>query len=130
MITAISLARSSLSVPLVVGALALSSCLVLGGGTRSGFLSDAISQLMSVVLLVVILTRWRRYENGSPGVAGALAIAIGLIVLFLLQLIPLPPELWSRLPGRERIVESLTALNRELPWMPLSVAPHATLLAA
>ncbi|PTS73261.1 hypothetical protein DBR17_18550, partial [Sphingomonas sp. HMWF008] len=46
--------------------------------------------------------------------------------LFVVQLIPLPPGVWSALPGRQHVAEGLTALGLPLPWMPLSLAPEKT----
>src|SRR5262249_30432041 len=106
--------------------------LILGGGTRSGFLADGVLQLIAIPLLLITLIRWSKYDSNSPGGAAAhtaLAIGIGLVVLFLTQLIPVPPQVWSRLPGREPIIQSFSVLAGELPWLPTSVAPHATWLA-
>jgi O-antigen ligase len=46
------------------------------------------------------------------------------------QLIPLPPGLWSALPGREPIAAGYRLLGMDLPWLPLSLAPHDTLSSA
>ena len=49
------------------------------------------------------------------------------LLLILLQLVPLPPALWSALPGREIVVEGHRALGFPLPWLPLSMAPYDSL---
>ena len=49
-------------------------------------------------------------------------------ILPLLQLVPTPPGLWTRLPDRDRIVVSFELLGRPLPWHPISMVPSSTWL--
>lgn len=49
------------------------------------------------------------------------------IALVLLQLVPLPPAIWSNLPGRTPAVEGFLLRGEPLPWLPLSLTPTATL---
>jgi O-antigen ligase len=48
------------------------------------------------------------------------------MALFILQLLPLPPSIWSVLPGRDTIVQVYTAAGMPLPWQPLSLSPGET----
>src|SRR5262245_17285969 len=103
--------------------------LVLGGGTRSGFLSDAILQLVAIPLLLVAL--WRLL--GTPltrQMRVALYFCLAAVAIPLIQLIPLPPWLWTAFPGREPAVEAFEILRDKLPWMPISLSPNATWLSA
>lgn len=105
----------------------LVASLVLGGGTRSGFLSDALLQLLATPLLLISV--WRLPGSGATARAPTeLLFCTALALIPLLQLVPLPPWLWTALPGREVILESFTLANQELPWWPNSLAPHATWL--
>lgn len=113
-------------------AFVLVASVLLGGGARLGLASDAILQLLSLPVLLLAAWRWldltadRRPRYVLPFLA-----AFG--ALFALQLMPLPPELWTRLPQREQLIEAFQLIDRPLPWMPLSVDPHftrASLLAA
>lgn len=107
----------------------LIASLILGGGARAGYLSDAVLQLIAIPLLLVAL--WR-----LPGLLHhcrlllPLAYCCAIFLLPLLQLVPLPPSVWTALPGREAIAETLQLVGAGLPWLPLSVAPHATWLSA
>jgi O-antigen ligase len=104
------------------------SCLVLGGGTRPGFLSDAVIQLLAIPLLLIALRRLA----GLPSLKGmrwALTLCLAIVLIPSLQLIPLPPSVWTALPGREPAIEAFALLARELPWMPLSLSPRATWLS-
>jgi len=53
-------------------------------------------------------------------------IGVILIGIFCLYLIPLPPTLWTLLSGRELVVESFEYTQNTLPWLPVSLVPHAT----
>jgi O-antigen ligase len=103
--------------------------LVLGGGTRGGFLSDAILQLLSLPLLLVAL--WKLFEvRLTRQMQVPLLFCLAVIVIPLVQLIPLPPWLWTALPGRDLSAEAFDILGQQPPWMPISVSPHETWLSA
>ena len=109
-------------------ALVIVSSLILGGGTRPGFLSDVILQLLAVPLLLMVL--WHALDiPATKQMRFAYAFCFTLVSIPLIQLMPLPPELWSALPNREPIISSFDLINRALPWMPISVSPHATWLS-
>jgi hypothetical protein len=57
-----------------------------------------------------------------------LVLIMAGVVLAMLQLVPLPPQLWTQLPGRAVIEDGYAALG-PLPWLPISLTPHATLNA-
>ena len=103
--------------------------LFLGGGTRGGYLSDAILQLLSIPLLVASL--WRLSEVPlTKDTRRALFFCLAIAVLPLVQLIPLPPWLWTALPNRQLEVETFQLVGETVPWMPISVSPRGTWLSA
>ncbi len=104
-------------------------CLLLGGGTKAGFISDAIIQLVAIPLLLVSLWRLSDLLSVKP-LRWALAFCFAIVLVPLLQLVPLPPEIWTALPNREPVAAAFGLLQQELPWMPISVSPHATALSA
>jgi O-antigen ligase len=104
-------------------------CLLLGGGTRPGFLSDAIAQFAAIPLLLAAL--WRLWDwSVLKQLRWPLAFCVAIVLVPLLQLVPLPPEVWTALPKREEAVAAFELLQRDLPWMPISVSPNATALSA
>src|SRR5690606_2666127 len=107
--------------------LTLVASFVLGGGTHSGFLSDAILQLIATPLLLLALWQLTR-SPAATRLRGALAFCAAVVLVPVLQLMPLPPALWTRLPGHEVIAEAFTLSGQELPWWPISVAPQETWL--
>jgi O-antigen ligase len=122
------------SLPFAVCALVTVSSLVLGGGARSGYLSDAILQLLSIPPLLVSLWQLVRTQAGArranPLFKWGLTFCVGLVGIPLIQLVPLPPAIWTMLPNRQAVVEALELVGGDLPWMPISVSPEATWLSA
>ena len=106
--------------------------LILGGGTRGGFLSDAILELLAIPVLLISLAGLIGLSWMDPvcrqRVHRLLACCLAIVALPLLQLIPLPPWLWTNLPGRGEIAMVYDLLGRGRPWMPISVTPNATWL--
>ena len=88
---------------------------VLGGGTKAGFLGDAILQLIAVPLLIgsIFSLRWSRM-GASARIAVALSVAF--VGVGLSQLLPLMPSV------------ALGADNGA-PSSAISLSPRATLLA-
>ncbi len=110
-------------------AVLLAASVVLGGGTRGGFLSDVILQVISVPLIIVAL--WRLARPGvARGVRWAIAACLLLLLLPLLQLLPLSPQIWSLLPARSEVTAAYALLNVVPAWLPVSVSPRDTWLAA
>jgi len=103
-------------------------CLMMGGGSRVGFLSDVIIQLLAIPVLLAAL--WR-YLNVPSAYRPRFVLTLALLVAAIpaVQLIPLPPWIWSALPGRDLVVQCLALVDTDLPWAPLSVAPDATWLS-
>lgn len=117
-----------ISASLIASAVGVTCCLLLGGATGAGHLSDAVLQLVAIPLL---LTSLRRLDLATARQKGWLLLFVVAVVLVpMLQLVPLPPRIWTVLPGREPVAATFGLLGRDLPWMPISVSPHATWLSA
>jgi len=114
---------------LVVCAVVMVSCLLFGGGTKSGFLSDVVVQLLAIPLLLMALRRLAR-QPSLKGRRWVLLFCLAVAMVPLGQLVPLPPEIWTALPNRAAAAEVFQLLARDLPWMPVSVSPRATWLSA
>lgn len=59
-------------------------------------------------------------------VRAALLLVGSLVALALVQLVPLPPDLWSSLPGRELVAEAAGLAGLGNVWRPLSLDPNRT----
>lgn len=99
------------------------------GGSAQGIFSNLALQLAGVAILAWAFLTPAPLEGSRP--ARQLAwLAAAAVAVVLIQLIPLPPDLWSHLPGRELVVDGYRLLGQPLPWMPLSLAPADTVATA
>jgi O-antigen ligase len=110
-------------------AIAVAALLVVGGGSALFPTIRMQGQLIGVALLAVAL--WRGDAGGGgPRSAAPLWLLGALAVLFILNLIPLPPALWERLPGRDIVADGDRLLFGAAQWRPISIDPDATLQSA
>lgn len=101
----------------------LLACLLLGGASAGGLVANLLLQLVAIILLSWV--SWHVIHNGIPRSIRAPIILLGLLItVALVQLIPLPPSVWTALPGREAVVDGFRLLGVTLPWLPLALAPH------
>jgi hypothetical protein len=99
--------------------------LVCGGGTRQGLWSDALVQIVSLPLLAV--ASFRFWALPGPSKRMPLFLIFVVVLVPVLQLIPLPPRVWTILPGRGEVAEAFTAAGMSLPFLPISLEPLTTL---
>jgi O-antigen ligase len=102
--------------------------LVLGGATRGDSLSSAALQLLSLPLLAVSVWRLAKTHQSTSARVAMVLVSAG-IALPLIQLVPLPANIWSRLPGREFLIADYRSAGMILPWLPISLTPHETAAA-
>lgn len=102
--------------------------LLLGGGTRGGFLSDTILELFAIPAFLISLSSLVAMPSSQTKhrAAWPLVLYLAIVILPLVQLIPLPPWLWTKLPQREQMVAIFDLLGRGLPWLPISLSPNST----
>ena len=110
----------------LVGPVFLFACLTLGGSAQGVWTNIAL-QLSAIAIIAASLIVGRRPDGRAATRLGWLVIA--MLAVPALQLVPLPPGLWSSLPGRETVVEGFSLIGSGLPWMPISLAPEATISA-
>jgi O-antigen ligase len=102
--------------------------IVLGGGTHSGFLSDVLLQFAALPLLGVAATKLR--DGWVPELKCPLIFVATVVSLPLVQLLPLPPSVWTLLPGHNVVSDTYVLLGERLPARPLTLSPTATWLIA
>ena len=101
--------------------------LLLGGASAAGLLSNALLQIAGAILLGACI--FVRDPAGQAWPSGLKKFVIALAVLAAIQLLPLPPIIWSHLPGRAPIVHGFAILGQPLPFLPVSLSPWATIAA-
>lgn len=94
------------------------------GGARDDLLSLLIWRPLSALLFVLTVTLYGKeaWQKGRSLLVFALAV-VGLIAL---HLVPLPPSIWTSLPGHDVVENVYRSAGMELPWQPLSVAQART----
>lgn len=103
----------------------LFGCILLGGSAQAIW-GNLILQL-GALLLIGWAAVWPANDVTRTSSRTLLFLVLGLVSLIALQLVPLPPEVWTRFPGREVVVRGYGLLGEKLPWAPLSLAPVETL---
>jgi O-antigen ligase len=109
----------------IAAAVLLVFSLVFGGASQMHALRLALVELAALPLLVLAASRliqtggWREHRL-------ALSLLAAIVAIPLSQLIPLPPAIWTSLPGREQLVLALELAGLEPGWAPLSLVPDKT----
>ncbi|WP_292068085.1 O-antigen ligase family protein [Brevundimonas sp. UBA7664] len=109
----------------IAAVILLALSFVFGGASREHALRLALVELAALPVLVLGAGRliktglWREHRF-------ALGLMAAVVALPLIQLIPLPPAVWSGLPGRDQMVLALRLAGIEPGWSPLSLTPDKT----
>ncbi len=101
-------------------------CIAFGGSAQSPWTNLAL-QLAGVCLVAYALIGVGALEQGKRAFAINALLVCGLVVI-LLQLIPLPAAIWTRLPGRSAISAGLGQLGFANGGMSISLMPYSSLL--
>ncbi|GAA0868170.1 O-antigen ligase [Brevundimonas basaltis] len=113
----------------VAAAVLLVVSILFGGASRQHEVRLALVELTALPLLVIAGGRliqngvWRSHQF-------VLAILSIVVLIPLLQLAPVPPMIWTNLPGREPLVLALQLAGLQPGWATLSLTPDRTLGAA
>lgn len=107
------------------GPLYLLLCLLMGGSGQ-GIWANMMLQILGLAIIA-----WAALAPATDELSHDQRQLLGGVLLVLLlitiQLIPLPPALWSSLGGRETVADGYRTLGIDLPWQPVSLAPYSTI---
>lgn len=103
----------------------LLSCFLFGGASRNDVASLILLQPITVVCATALVLI-RAPIDWQP-VRLPLILLAALAGVMLAQLIPLPPSIWTHLPGHEQFVRSAELAGVPQPWRPTSLTPDLTL---
>ncbi|HVR89979.1 MAG TPA: O-antigen ligase family protein [Novosphingobium sp.] len=98
----------------------LVAVLLLGGASAGGYSGNTLLQFAGAGLVGWV------YWASAPGeasVTGLRRFLIAVAVLIAVQFLPLPPALWTHMPGRGAIAQGFALAGEPLPWLTLSLAP-------
>lgn len=105
----------------------LALTVVLGGASSQGILGNALLQFLAVILILwVLLFDQPKSASDEEGLRIRWVVGAATLLVFA-QFIPLPPILWSHLPGREVLTRGFDLLGMSLPWQTLSMSSWSTL---
>lgn len=98
-----------------------------GGASRADVIGQVIARGSAWAVVIALILFAARPPLRSVGPVVFFVFAAAAIVA--LQLVPLPPSLWTALPGRELFEQAAIVTGQEQPWRPLSISPGATVNA-
>lgn len=121
-------ARARPSPRLLLVATMLAMLMLVGGGGSPAPRAELAAQLVALCGFAA----WQLLSPARPARLDPLVLAAMLLLatLPLIQLVPLPPQLWHALPGRGAERAALRLAGAEHAWMPLSLTPAGTFAAA
>lgn len=103
---------------LYIWTLATLLILVIGGANNTYPIPRGVAEIIAALLLGATIAS-RRSRLGALQRGDWLVAA--MIALPLIQFIPLPPALWTALPGRELVVQMDRSVFGQLPWRPITL---------
>lgn len=114
---------------LVATLMMIVTVVLLGGAAPRPGLNMAAIFLSGISLLAAL------FFGAGSAVFRNLPIPVILVVLApllltLLQLVPLPPEIWQEMPGQELRLQALKLIGLSDSWQPISLMPIATTYSA
>lgn len=95
-----------------------------GGASRPDVLGQVIVRGVAWIVLIALILWGPRPQLRTVKAVSFLVLAA--TALTAVQLFPLPPSLWTDLPGRELLTGAAAVLGEKQPWRPLSISPGAT----
>lgn len=121
------IARFTPHLPFALLAILLGFLWLAGGASRADVIGQAIVRSVAWAVLIAFVLLGPRPRLGK--VKAVAFFVFAATALTALHLVPLPPGLWTELPGRALLTRAATVLGEGQPWRPLSISPSATLNA-
>jgi hypothetical protein len=103
-------------------------CLMLGGASAAGHLANGLLQLAALGVIAWLVAA-ESLPDLPPRARSLLRLAGWATAAVAIQLVPLPPALWSMLPGREVALAGYEQVGVAPPWLPISLWADGTVAA-
>ena len=104
--------------------LLIGAAFLMGGGSRADVMSLIVLRPLSALACAYAI--WRTDTATLMQHRWVIGFAAALAALPALHLVPLPPAVWTRLPGRDVLVMVDDLVGIAPVWRPLTMAPNAT----
>ncbi|OJW74672.1 MAG: hypothetical protein BGO57_15650 [Sphingomonadales bacterium 63-6] len=109
----------------MIAAVLLIFAIILGGGGTPNPSTEVWLEILAGLLILNWL--WLPGPLCRPADPALWLLALIVIAIPLLQLVPMPPQLWQALPGGEVRAEALDLIGREDSWQPFTESAPRTL---
>lgn len=100
-------------------------CLILGGTSQDIIQPKYVLYIFSILIIAVNMVRFPPQSNWKVFLIPISGLGI-IILTCLLQLVPLPPDIWSNIQGRDSVAQAFDTLGIARPWLPISLTPEIT----
>lgn len=112
--------------PVALGAAGvLCLCLISGGASQRNVWQVALLELAALPLLAAAISRLTLHKSLGPHKL-PISVLLAFAAIPLIQLVPLPADLWRSLPGRRALADTAGLAGTELSWLPVSLTPDLT----
>ena len=111
--------------PLSLMLLLIVAAALFGGSNRGDVIVVVAVRLVAILCIGAAIAFMPLDRLGS--IRRPLLFLLALAIWMILQIVPLPPAIWTALPGRERFADAAIAAGMSQPWMPISIVPTRTL---
>ena len=96
-----------------------------GGSARADVRWLVILRPIAIIVLAIALF-WKIPDLPARKLRVPALFLAAFGVVMLLQLVPLPPAVWTALSGRAIFADAANLMGAEQPWRPLSITPWLT----
>ena len=107
-------------------AVAMALFMLLGGSSSGGVAANIASQLIASLFLGFAVT-----QLGSATLSRSAKVLLAIVACWIawgaVQLVPLPPSIWTHVPGRDLLEHRLQMAGVPLPWLPLTLSVDGTI---
>src|SRR5690606_17172300 len=100
---------------------------IAGGASRADVIGQVVVRGGSWTILIAFTLFAARPSWAS--VRPVALFVLAAMALATLQLVPLPPSIWTEMPGRDLLMQAAVVSGEKQPWRPLSISPAATVNA-
>ncbi|MGN6496039.1 MAG: O-antigen ligase family protein, partial [Tsuneonella sp.] len=102
----------------------LACAFLFGGGARADIYSLILLRPLAILFAGYALVALSPTQFARMGIPALVVVA--MMALAALQLVPLPPAVWTALPGRELVADISRDTGMSAIWRPLTLAPGRT----
>lgn len=100
--------------------------IIFGGGGAEGPTPNGWLEALGAILMMAAIADHFAARHLPSQAAVPVWLAVAALAVIAAQLIPLPPSVWTTLPGRETAIAISAATGDSALWRPLSLDPEAT----